>query len=317
MTPTLAVSFITTVKRLVRCSRETEGAVGPSFDPMIREYTHDEHRDRLHLITKLVLTQEIPHFSAVVYATSVKCVVRSSRDTQPTPEPGFDRMVVKYTHTTNTAGYGMFLTLGTCHSRPGADARYSHYIILCDVIQRVLRFLPSPIAVTYKCISPIDCTYTSTWRYHNCSCGTRDTSDSAILHENWDYPNRRSSWYSLTLNRIHTAIRGTYLYFRTIVVYSYITVRVNYEAPMAWSFDTLHHLTITYDSKTRLHGQALYNTLDICLNMASHYGDLVRLFACILYILCVPACAYVCVCVCGSVDGCINAHALTLPLTTN
>lgn len=65
---------------------------------MIMECTHDEHKDRLPVIIKLVLTQELPHFSAVVRATSVKRVVRSSRDTQPTPEPGFDRVVMKYTH---------------------------------------------------------------------------------------------------------------------------------------------------------------------------------------------------------------------------
>jgi len=65
---------------------------------MIMEYTHDERRDRLPVIIKLVLTQKIPHFSAVVCATSVKRVVRCSRDTQPTPEPSFDQVVMKYTH---------------------------------------------------------------------------------------------------------------------------------------------------------------------------------------------------------------------------
>jgi len=52
---------------------------------MIIECTHVEHRDKLPVIIKVVLTQEIPNFSAVVRATSVKRVARSSRDTQPTP----------------------------------------------------------------------------------------------------------------------------------------------------------------------------------------------------------------------------------------
>jgi hypothetical protein len=70
---------------------------------------------------------------------------------------------------------------------------------------------------------------------------------------------------------------------------------------------------ITYVSKTRRRGQALYNTFDLRFNMALDYGELVRLFPCILYIVCVRACVHVCVCVCVCVGGWVYKRVRTHP----
>jgi hypothetical protein len=41
----------------------------------------------------------------------------------------------------------------------------------------------------------------------------------AISHENWAYPNRVSSKYSMTINCIHTISHGEHISFHTIVLY--------------------------------------------------------------------------------------------------
>jgi hypothetical protein len=41
----------------------------------------------------------------------------------------------------------------------------------------------------------------------------------AISHESWDYPNRESSKYFMTINCIHTTTRGAHICFQTIVLY--------------------------------------------------------------------------------------------------
>jgi hypothetical protein len=63
----------------------------------------------------------ITHFSAVLCVTTVKRFVRCTWDTQCPLESSLDWVITKYT--TNTAACGMLLTLGTCNSPAGADAR--------------------------------------------------------------------------------------------------------------------------------------------------------------------------------------------------
>jgi hypothetical protein len=38
-------------------------------------------------------------------------------------------------------------------------------------------------------------------------------------HENWDYPNRGSSKYFITINCIHATTRGAHICFQTVVLY--------------------------------------------------------------------------------------------------
>jgi hypothetical protein len=70
---------------------------------------------------------------------------------------------------------------------------------------------------TCECRSPTDCTDTSQWRCNDCSCGTRAVEK--LTHEDWDYPNRESSKYFMTINCIHTTTRGAHICLQTIVLY--------------------------------------------------------------------------------------------------
>jgi hypothetical protein len=88
----------------------------------------------------------------------------------------------------------MLLNLGTCHSRAGADARYSHYNILDDVIQRVLYFPPSPSQSLINVYRPWTVQTPAREDAIIAAVARQTRQTEAILHENWDYPNLRSSW---------------------------------------------------------------------------------------------------------------------------
>jgi hypothetical protein len=57
----------------------------------------------------------------------------------------------------------------------------------------------------------------------------------------------------------------------------------SYEAPMIWSFDSLHHLTVTCILETKHHRTYVVFFLDLFFNKESHYGELVHEFCFILY----------------------------------
>jgi len=211
----------------------------------------------------------------------------------------------------------MLLPLGTCHSRAGADARYSHYIILGDVVQRVLCFPPSPITVTYKCISPIDYTDTSTRRCHNCSRGTRDASNSGHIARELGLSQPRSSWYSLTpIGYIPLFAKLTFISRRllsTVILRYVLTARLpwlDHLTPCAiWWLLVFQKLDVADKRCTTLSSNVLtwHHTMDsLCAYLLASY----------LYRMCVC----VCVCVWGlerRVGGWVYKRARTHPRFDN
>jgi hypothetical protein len=61
-----------------------------------------------------------PHFSALLFVTTIKRDAACPQDIQCTAEPFCEKMIMEYTH---DECCDMLLTLGACYSRAGTGAR--------------------------------------------------------------------------------------------------------------------------------------------------------------------------------------------------